>query len=65
MLHTTAMREAFERAIIVPDANQKIGRIVVNAMAKHQKAGMIDFGKGWNASLSMRTYQALRVPCGL
>lgn len=60
----TSMRQAMLASLTRPDVNRKLGRIVVNAEAKHHP-GVIKLGKGWNASLSMRTYQELRVRCGL
>ena len=63
--YETRMREAFRESLVKPDINRHVGRIVVNAQAKHPNSGLIKLGKGWNASLSMRTYQELRVRCGL
>lgn len=62
--YETNMRLAMRRALLRPDVNRKLGRIVVNAEAKHHP-GIIKLGKGWNAHLSLRTYQTLRIPCGL
>ena len=60
----TNMRRAMLASLTKPDVNRKLGRIVVNAEAKHHP-GSIKMGKGWNAHLSKRTYEELRVRCGL
>ena len=63
--YETRMREAFRESLVKPDINRHLGRIVVNAQAKHPNSGVIKLGKGWNASRSFQTYQELRVRCGL
>lgn len=61
----TAIREAFERALKTPGHNQRIGRIVVSHLAKHPRSGTIDYGRGWNAHLTMDSYRKLRAVCSL
>jgi hypothetical protein len=54
----TNMREAFINAKV----SQGTSAAIINACAKavQRNAGVMDFGKGWNARLSFKTAQQLK-----
>lgn len=61
----TNMAESLKDSLLKRKPRQGVARIVAHTLATHERSGVINTGKGWNAHLSHRTYLALRAECAL
>lgn len=61
----TNVAEALKDSLLKRKPRQGMARIVAHTLATHERSGIINMGKGWNAHLAHRTYLAIRAECGL